>query len=131
MQAKGLNSIVKTLYAILILIGCSTDPKDNPLASPSIDSGLMQKENLVALLKDVYIAEAAYKTKVVIHQVNEDVLVENYSTIFADHGITAEEFKESYTWWWEHPAAMKSVLQEVTERLNELEHSDDYKIESK
>ena len=120
MQAKGLNSIVKTLYAILFLVGCSTDSRDNPLASPSEDSGLIQKEQLVALLADIHVAEAAHKTRVLVPEVSEDVLLENYSAIFEFHGVTVEEFKESYTWWWEHPAAMKYVLQEVTERLNKL-----------
>ena len=121
MQAKRLNSIVKTLYAILFLVGCSTDSRDNPLASPSEDSGLIQKEQLVALLADIHIAEAAHKTRVLVPEISEDVLLENYSAIFANHGVTAEEFKESYAWWWEHPAAMKFVLQEVTERLNKLD----------
>ncbi len=121
MQAKGLNSIVKTLCAILFLVGCSTDSRDSPLASPSEDSRLIQKEQLVALLTDIHIAEAAHKTRVLVPEISEDVLLENYSGIFESHGVTAEEFKESYTWWWEHPAAMKSVLQEVTERLNKLD----------
>ncbi len=120
MQAKDLNSIVKTLFAILFLVGCSTDSRDNPLAKPSEDSGLIQKEQLVALLADIHIAEAAHKTRVLVPEISEDVLLENYSAIFESHGVTAEEFKESYTWWWKHPAAMKSVLQEVTERLNKL-----------
>ena len=121
MQAKGLNSIVKTLCAILFLIGCSTDSRDNPLAAPSEDSGLIQKEQLVALLADIHIAEAAYKTRVIVPEISEDILLENYSAIFESHGVTAEEFKESYTWWWKHPVAMKFVLQEVTERLNKLQ----------
>ena len=87
MQAKGLNSIVKTLCAILFLVGCSTDSRDNPLASPSEDSGLIQKEQLVALLADIHIAEAAHKTRVLVPEISKDVLLENYSAIFANENI--------------------------------------------
>ena len=121
MLAKGLNSIVKICLVAALLASCASDQRDNPLATPHVESGLLQKDQIVALLADIHLAEAAHKTKIFIPEQSDEILLENYSTIFAAHGITQEEFRESYTWWWNHPAAMKSVLQEVTERLNKIE----------
>ena len=121
MRAKGLNSIVNTCLIAALIASCAADQRDSPSATPPVESGLLQKGQIVALLADIHLAEAAHKSRIFIPEQSEEVLLENYSAIFAAHGITQEEFRESYTWWWKHPAAMKSVLQEVTEPLNKIE----------
>ena len=121
MLAKGLSLTAKILLAGLLLVGCSSDERDDPGITPPKDSGIMDKEKFVEVLADVYLIEAAYKTHVFKNDDERGILLENYSDVFLSHGITAEEFENSHAWWWQHSAAMKVVVTEVTERLNSIE----------
>ena len=121
MLARGLSLTVKILLTGILLVGCSSDEKDDPGATPPEGSGIMGKEKFVEVLADVYLVEAAYKTHAFENDDEKAVLLENYSDVFSSHGITTEEFERSHAWWWQHPAAMKGLVTEVTERLNSIE----------
>jgi len=121
MLARGLSLNAKILLAGILLVGCSSDERDDPGAIPPEDSGIMGKEKFIEVLADVYLVEAAYKTHAFKNDDEKAMLLENYSDVFSSHGITPEEFENSHEWWWKHPAAMKGVITEVTERLNSIE----------
>jgi 5'(3')-deoxyribonucleotidase len=82
-------------------------------------------------MTDVYLAEACYKSKVHTNPEELEKLTGNYSVVLAAHNITQEEFEISHAWWWEHPAAMKGVLQEVTEKIIAVEKSSSHQTDSK
>ena len=102
-------------------MGCSSDEKDDPVSKSPEESGIMSRKKFVEVLADVYLVEAAYKTHAFNNDDENAILLENYSDVFSSHGITAEEFENSHTWWWQHPVAMKELVTEVTERLNSIE----------
>lgn len=121
MLAKGLNLIVKTALVSAVLLACNSDPRDWSRTRPAGGSGILQKEAFVKLMTDVYLAEASYKSLVHTNPAELEKLEGNYAVILSAHNITQEEFEASHTWWWEHPAAMKGVLQEVTENIISVE----------
>ena len=121
MLAKGLSLTAKILLAGILIVGCSSDDRDDPGATPPEDSGIMGKKKFVEVLADVYLVEAAYKTHAFKNDDEKAILLKNYSDVFSSHGITSEEFEKSHAWWWKHPAAMKDLVIEVTERLNTIE----------
>ena len=121
MLARGLSLTAKIFLAGILLVGCSSDERDDPGATPPEDSGIMGKEKFVEVLADVYLVEAAYKTHAFKNDDEKAILLENYSDVFSSHGITPEEFENTHKWWWQHPAAMNGVVTEVTERLNSIE----------
>lgn len=123
MLEKGLSLTVKILLASAILFSCDSDPRDWSKTRPEEDSGVLERDAFIELMTDVYLVEAAYKSNV---QTSEDELVtlkKRYADIYSAHGINQEEFEKSHNWWWQHPAAMKGVLQEVTENIISIEKS--------
>ena len=116
---KGYSLIVNTtffalLFCIaLIVSGCEGELK--------VDDGIMEKDAFVEIMVDVQLLESAYKNKVFRNDNEDEVLETAYISIFDKHGVTAEEFKTSHTWWWSRPEEVKSILIQVTERLNALE----------
>ncbi len=121
MLAKGLSLSAKIILAVILLVSCSSDERDDPRVTPPEGSYIIEKEKFVEVLADVYLVEAAYKTHAFKNDDEKAILLKNYSDVFSSHGITAEEFENSHTWWWQHPAAMKGLINEVTERLNAIE----------
>jgi hypothetical protein len=47
-----------------------------------------------------------------------------YSDLFARTGVSEERYRESFTWWFNHPDALPDVLARATDVLNDLERSD-------
>ena len=131
MLAKGLNLIVKITLIAGVLFSCNSDPRDWSRTRPAEDSGILQKQAFVELMTDVYLAEASYKSLVHTNPEELEKLKGNYAVILAAHNITQEEFEASHTWWWEHPAAMKGVLQEVTENIISFEETLNAQADSK
>ncbi len=123
MLEKGLSLIVKTVLISAVLFSCNSDPRDWSRSVPPEDSGVLSKPEFVDVMTDVYLVEASYKSNVYINKNEKLELEGNYAYVFEKHGITQEQFEASHTWWWEQPAAMKGVLQEVTEKIISMEKS--------
>ena len=123
MLEKGLSLIVKAVLISAVLFSCNSDPRDWSRSVPPEDSGILSKSKFVEVMTDVYLVEASYKSNVYVNENKKIELEGNYAFVFEKHGITQEQFEASHTWWWEHPAAMKSVLQEVTEKIISMEKS--------
>jgi hypothetical protein len=107
------------LLCTTILSSCNHDPRDNAKAIPP--NSLLQKDVFIEVMADIQLLEAASKGKVFRNDDASKKVSEGYAEIFNKHGITLELFEKSHTWWWEHPAAMKSVLIEVTQKLTLME----------
>ena len=101
----------KGLYVLLLILlsGCSMRPW-----------GVLSQEDMVAVLLDVHIAEAAMK--VVDTSAKRIEKQEYYNTIFEKHNITKEKFDKSLDWYARHPKLLVEVYDEVkveAERLQE------------
>ena len=121
MLEKGLSLTVKVLLVSAILFSCNSDPRDWSRTRPEEGSGVLERGVFIALMTDIYLVEAAYKSNVHASDDELEKLKTRYADVYASHGITQEEFEKSHKWWWEHPAAMKKVLQEVTENIISIE----------
>ena len=119
MPEKDYSLTVKTTFSTMLLcfaimvLGCNSELE--------VEEGILGKDTFVEIMVDVQLLESAYKNKVFRND-NEDEVVETaYISIFEKYGVTAEEFRASHTWWWSRPEEVKSILIQVTERLNALE----------
>lgn len=119
MQVRGYSLTVKSTFTALLMVcavmsfGCDPGLK--------VDEGIMKREAFVEIMVDVQLLESAYKNKVFISDNEDEVLEKAYIAIFEKHEVSPEEFKASHTWWWSRPEEVKSILIQVTERLNILE----------
>lgn len=123
MLEKDLNSTAKIILISVVFFSCNSDPRDWSRSRPEEGSGILERSVFIEVMTDVYLVEAAYKSNVQTREVELEKLEVRYGNIYASHGITQEEFEKSHKWWWEHPAAMKGVLQEVTENIISIEKS--------
>ena len=123
MLEKGLSLTVKVLLVSAILFSCNSDPRDWSRTRPDEGSGILERDAFIEVMTDAYLVEAAYKSNVHTSEDELEKLKKRYTDIYSAHGITQEEFEKSHKWWWEHPAAMKGVLQEVTENIISIEKS--------
>ena len=123
MLEKGLNLTVKIILISAVLFSCNSDPRDWSKSKPEDGSGVLERGKFIEIMTDVYLVEAAYKSNVHTSEGELEKLEIRYGDIYTAHAITQEEFEKSHKWWWEHPSAMKGVLQEVTENIISLEKS--------
>ena len=123
MLEKGLNLTVKIILISAIFFSCNSDPRDWSRSRPEEGSSILERSAFIEVMTDVYLVEAAYKSNVHTSEDELEKLKKRYADIYSAHGITQEEFEKSHNWWWEHPAAMKGVLQEVTENIISIEKS--------
>ena len=97
------------LVMMLCLSGCSMRPW-----------GVLSRDEMVAVLLDVHVAEAAMK--VVDTSAKRIERQEYYNTVFAKHNTTKEQFDKSLDWYARHPKVLVEIYDEVkveAERLQE------------
>ena len=110
---------IPAILIVFIVVGCVDDPRD--LANVNPPEGVMVRCDFVELMAEIQILEGAAKIRVFRNDDVKKRLGEAYFEIFKKHSVSAEEFDKSYTWWWEHPVAMKGVLLEITEKISQIE----------
>ena len=69
---------------------------------------------------DVELLEAAVKQKVLERKYPKQNVPVYYRQIMEKHGITYEQFQQSYHWWEDHPKELKSIYDEVNKRLIQM-----------
>ena len=82
--------------------------------------GVLSRDEMVAVLLDVHVAEAAMK--VVDTSAKRIERQEYYNTVFAKHNTTKEQFDKSLDWYARHPKVLVEIYDEVkveAERLQE------------
>ena len=82
--------------------------------------GVLSQDDMVAVLLDVHIAEAAMK--VVDTSAKRIERQEYYNTVFEKHHTTKEQFDKSLDWYARHPKHLVAIYDEVkaeAERLQE------------
>ena len=101
----------KVLYVLLLILlsGCGMRPW-----------GVLSRSEMVAVLLDVHLAEAAMR--VVDTSAKRIEKQEYYNTIFEKHNTTKEQFDKSLDWYARHPKVLVEIYDEVkieAERLQE------------
>ena len=104
-----MKRICTYILLLLLLSGCSMRPW-----------GVLSQDDMVAVLLDVHIAEAAMK--VVDTSAKRIEKQEYYNTVFEKHHTTKEQFDKSLDWYARHPKLLAKIYDEVkieAERLQE------------
>ena len=72
-------------------------------------------------MTEVQLIEAVADKRIYRNDNERQRLAEAYNDVWARTGVSAATFDSSYTWWWGHPEAMKSVLRDVVDALKNME----------
>ena len=101
----------KVLYVLLLILlsGCGMRPW-----------GILSHDEMVVVLLDVHVAEAAMK--IVDSSAKRIEKQEYYNTVFEKHNITKEQFDKSLDWYARHPKLLVAIyddLKKEAERLQE------------
>ena len=108
------------LGAMALGLGCTTPPVDGPVA-PAPPSGILPKDSFVLVLAEVQLVEGVAQLRTYRNDNERQRLAEAYNDVWARTGVSAARFERSHEWWWGQPAAMKSVLRNVVDRLKDME----------
>ena len=105
------------LLAVILLVGlssCQSEGGDD--APPPLD-----QETFVPVLLDMQILEATYKQRVVQRANKDSLMSHNYAFIFNKHGITRDQFEQSYNYWTKRPEEMRLIYEEIDRLIIEME----------
>ena len=100
----------KVLYVLLLILlsGCGMRPW-----------GILSRSEMIAVLLDVHIAEAAMK--VVDTSAKRIEKQEYYNTVFAKHNTTKEQFDKSLDWYARHPKVLVEIYDDVKKEAERLQ----------
>ena len=100
--------ILGILIGLFILEACNNGKEE--LREPPI-----KYDKMVLILRDVHIAEGSMQGVV---QVKKDSIAHvHYAHIFKIHGITEDEFYESYDFHVENPKLMEKMYEEIKDSI--------------
>lgn len=108
--------LVRTTILLLIFsaaISCTR--RERPKPPPHI----LSESKMTEILYDVQVAEAIFQ-RGGKPSAEEGLKMgrQLYRDIFEKHGISRDEFKESFTWYSSNPRLMNDMYEEIIERLN-------------
>lgn len=81
--------------------------------------GILSRSEMIAVLLDVHIAEAAMK--VVDTSAKRIEKQEYYNTVFAKHNTTKEQFDKSLDWYARHPKVLVEIYDDVKKEAERLQ----------
>ena len=108
------------LSAIALGPGCTNPPVDG-FVDPTPPPGVLRKDSFVVVLAEVQLVEGVAQLSTYRNDNERQRLAEAYNDVWARTGVSAARFERSHEWWWGQPAAMKSVLRNVVDRLKDME----------
>lgn len=108
-----------TLGSLLLFVtGCGTGANFD---GPPPPEGVIGQDTFVQVLTEVHLIEGALKQRLFRNDDATERALSHYAELYERWGIDEERFKATYTWWYQRPEAMDALLEEVAERLTELE----------
>lgn len=79
---------------------------------------ILKQKEMIAVLADVQIAEAALTQQATKGKLASDYTASYYKFVFEKHKITSQEFKRSMNWYTLHPDMLDKVYEEVINQLS-------------
>jgi hypothetical protein len=108
---------VLALVGVGVLSGCGSSSRSHVVPP----SGVLPRDSFVLVLAEIHVVETAAKQRTYRTDNESMRLAEAYNDVWFRTGVTAERFEASHAWWWHHPEAMKGVLNDVIDRLRDME----------
>ena len=108
---------MKSLLIVLLtvcVISCSTDSTSN-------DRQRISDEQLVSLLVDLHLADAARGSNELADVVTSGVTGTDYDAVLLKHNISASDFKETMGYFAAHPEELANLYDGVIEKLTALQ----------
>jgi len=117
---RAIRGRVRAALLLVGMAGCSPAPVGGEAAPPP-PQGVLGREEFIRVMTEVQLIEAVADKRVYRNDNERQRLAEAYNDVWARTGVSAATFDSSYTWWWGHPEAMKSVLRDVVDALKDME----------
>ena len=112
--------IMLSLLSVLLL--ACTAPKTK------IPTGILSEKEFVNILKEVHLAEAAFKlNKSKGIKKAKNSLATNYQSIYKTHDIAGSTFSNSLKYYAKHPAILEEIYSTVLQELDYDRTTLDYK----
>lgn len=97
---------MKKLLLILLLASCAAETRIQP-------PGLIPRDAFVNLLVDIQQLEAVSKQKMIRIDNPAPRIAGYYVSVFHQHNITEQQFRDSFLWYYEDPDDMIAIYEEV------------------
>ena len=106
------------LLAALGIVACT-----NHEPPKSDAQNLIARDTFVQVLTEVHLIEGVKKQRLMRDDEQGLIILQHYVELFDRFDVNEERFKSTYQWWYQHPAEMDGLLEEVSEALSELERA--------
>jgi hypothetical protein len=101
----------KSVALILLLLAACSEPP--PVPPPD----LIPRDRFVQVMADVQVIEARINHEMVVDQRTDGPAQRYYDDLYAEHGISKEQYARTYQWYTEHPLQMKALYEDVLTEL--------------
>ena len=112
-----MKKLLFLLFVICLFFSCSSEKKKQ---APTV---LLSETEMVDVLTDVQVMEAAIAYKKNINQTTEYLKTRGYDTIFAHYGITDSIFKVNMVYYYDlEPLTLIRIYDSVESRLARMKN---------
>ena len=109
------------IFILLAALGIVACTNHEPPKSDA--QNLIALDTFVQVLTEVHLIEGVKKQRLMRDDEQGLILLQHYVELFDRFDVNEERFKSTYQWWYQHPAEMDGLLEEVSEALSELERA--------
>ena len=109
------------IFMLLAALGIVACTNHEPPKSDA--QNLIALDTFVQVLTEVHLIEGVKKQRLMRDDEQGLILLQHYVELFDRFDVNEERFKSTYQWWYQHPAEMDGLLEEVSEALSELERA--------
>jgi len=109
------------IFMLLAALGIVACTNHEPPKSDA--QNLIARDTFVQVLTEVHLIEGVKKQRLMRDDEQGLIILQHYVELFDRFNVNEERFKSTYQWWYQHPAEMDGLLEEVSEALSELERA--------
>ena len=109
------------IFMLLAALGIVACTNHEPPKSDA--QNLIARDTFVQVLTEVNLIEGVKKQRLMRDDEQGLIILQHYVELFDRFDVNEERFKSTYQWWYQHPAEMDELLEEVSEALSELERA--------
>jgi hypothetical protein len=104
---------MKWTYAMLFVMLGACGP-----AGADLPEGVLERERFKTVLLEAQLIEARMNHELIVRHLTDIPSESYYVAMFAEHGITKEQFDRSFAFYAEDPQTMKAIYEEILVELS-------------